>query len=96
VPGFLSPLIEPGFFSNLPVQTALVVGGVVAVVSGIVGTFTVMPRQSFAGHSLADIGTAGGSAAFVLGISPALRIRRDESDGCGGDGVDRYPAAAGP
>jgi zinc/manganese transport system permease protein len=70
VSGFLSPLIEPGFFSNLPVQTALVVGGVVAVVSGIVGTFTVMRGQSFAGHSLADIGTAGGSAAFVLGISP--------------------------
>ncbi len=70
MPGFLSPLIEPGFFSNLPVQTALVVGGVVAVVSGIVGTFTVMRGQSFAGHSLADIGTAGGSAAFVLGISP--------------------------
>ncbi|MGA7988313.1 MAG: metal ABC transporter permease [Candidatus Dormiibacterota bacterium] len=68
--GFLSPLFEPGFFSNLPVQTALVVGGVVAVVSGIVGTFTVMRGQSFAGHSLADVGTAGGSAAFLLGISP--------------------------
>ena len=68
--GFLAPLFEPGFFSNLPVQTALVVGGVVAVVSGIVGTFTVMRGQSFAGHSLADIGTAGGSAAFLIGISP--------------------------
>jgi zinc/manganese transport system permease protein len=68
--GLLSPLIEPGFFSNTPVQTALIVGGIVAVVSGIVGTFTVMRGQSFAGHSLADIGTAGGSAAFLLGISP--------------------------
>ncbi len=68
--GFLSPLIEPGFFANAPVQTALLVGGIVAVVSGVVGTFTVMRGQSFAGHSLADIGTAGGSAAFLLGISP--------------------------
>jgi zinc/manganese transport system permease protein len=68
--GFLSPLFEPGFFSNTPVQTALLVGGIVAVVSGIVGTFTVMRGQSFAGHSLADIGTAGGSAAFLIGISP--------------------------
>jgi len=68
--GFLSPLFEPGFFSNAPVQTALLVGGIVAVVSGIVGTFTVMRGQSFAGHSLADIGTAGGSASFLLGISP--------------------------
>jgi zinc/manganese transport system permease protein len=70
VTGFLEPLLEPGFFSNTPVQTALLVGGVVAVVSGIVGTFTVMRGQSFAGHSLADIGTAGGSASFLLGISP--------------------------
>jgi zinc/manganese transport system permease protein len=68
--GSLPPLFEPGFFSNTPVQTALTVGGIVAVVSGIVGTFTVMRGQSFAGHSLADIGTAGGSAAFLLGISP--------------------------
>src|ERR1700691_1444231 len=63
-------IFEPGFFSNTPVQTALVVGGVVAIVSGVVGTFTVMRGQSFAGHSLADIGTAGGSAAFLVGVSP--------------------------
>jgi len=68
--GFLSPVFEPGFFANGPVQTALIVGGVVAVGSGVVGTFTVMRGQSFAGHSLADIGTAGGSASFLLGISP--------------------------
>ena len=66
----MSSLFEPGFFSNASVQTALTVGGIVAVVAGIVGTFTVMRGQSFAGHSLADIGTAGGSAAFLLGISP--------------------------
>src|ERR1700726_4884167 len=65
-----SPLFEPGFFSSEPVQVALAVGGIVAVVSGIVGTFPVMRGQSFAGHSLADIGTAGGSAAFLVGISP--------------------------
>jgi len=66
----LGPVFEPGFFSNPPVQRALMVGGVVAVVSGVVGTFTVVRGQSFAGHALADIGTAGGSAAFLLGISP--------------------------
>jgi len=63
-------VFEPGFFSSSPVQVALIVGGVVAIVSGVVGTFTVMRGQAFAGHSLADIGTAGGSAAFLLGISP--------------------------
>jgi zinc/manganese transport system permease protein len=65
-----SSVIEPGFFASSPVRVALVVGAVAAVVSGIVGVFTVVRGQSFAGHSLADIGTAGGSAAFLLGLSP--------------------------
>jgi len=65
----LSPLFEPGFFSSGPVHVALVVGGVVAVVSGIVGVFTVIRGQSFAGHALADIGSAGGSAAVLVGVS---------------------------
>ncbi len=68
--GSLTPVFEPGFFSSSPVHVALIVGGVVAIVSGVVGTFTVLRGQSFAGHSLADIGTAGGSAAFLVGISP--------------------------
>jgi zinc/manganese transport system permease protein len=66
----LSPLIEPGFFSNPAVRTALLVGGVAAVVSAIVGTFTVIRGQSFAGHSLADVGSAGGAGAFLVGASP--------------------------
>lgn len=67
--GIFSPVFESGFFSSAPVHTALIVGGVVAVVSAVVGTFTVMRGQSFAGHSLAGIGTAGGSGAFLLGVS---------------------------
>ncbi len=63
-----SPVIEPGFFSSAPVQIGLVVGGIVALVSAVVGTFTVIRGQSFAGHSLADIGTAGGSAALLAGV----------------------------
>ena len=70
MPASLAPVFEPGFFSSSPVHVALIVGGVVAAVSGVVGTFTVMRGQAFAGHSLADIGTAGGSAAFLIGISP--------------------------
>ncbi len=64
-----SPLVEPGFLASAPVHVALTVGGVVAVVSGIVGVFTVIRGQSFAGHALSDIGTAGGSAAFLVGAS---------------------------
>lgn len=62
-------VFEPGFFSNGPVHVALVVGAVVALVSAVVGTFTVIRGQSFAGHSLADIGTTGGSAAYLLGTN---------------------------
>jgi hypothetical protein len=64
-----SPLFEPGFFSSEPVHVALVVGAIAAIVSGTVGVFTVIRGQSFAGHALSDIGTAGGSAAFLVGAS---------------------------
>lgn len=63
-------LFEPGFFSSQPVQTAAVIGAVTAIVSAIVGTFTVVRSQSFAGHALTDVATTGGSGAFLLGISP--------------------------
>ncbi len=68
----LRAIFEPGFFSSGPVHTAAVVGGIAAVVSGVVGVFTVMRGQSFAGHALADVSSAGGSASFLLGISPLL------------------------
>ena len=63
-------LIEPGFFSTSTVQTALLAGGVVAFTSGVVGLFTVMRRQSFAGEALGDVGATGGSGAFLISINP--------------------------
>ncbi len=57
------------FFSSGPVHTALIVGALVALVSGPVGVFTVMRGQSFAGHSLADVGTTGGSGAYLVGVN---------------------------
>ncbi|MGA2210812.1 MAG: metal ABC transporter permease [Acidimicrobiales bacterium] len=63
-------IFEPGFFANEPVHVASVIGGIVAVISAIVGVFTVMRGQSFAGHSLADVSTAGGSGALLIGMSP--------------------------
>ena len=49
---------------------ALAVGTAVAIVTAVVGVFTVMRGQSFAGESLGDIGTTGGSAASLLGVGP--------------------------
>ncbi len=62
-------LFEPGLFGSGPVRTALLVGSVVAVTSGVIGVFTVLRGQSFAGHSLADVATTGGSGAFLIGIN---------------------------
>jgi zinc/manganese transport system permease protein len=69
VTGIHSSIFAPGFFTSGPVLSGLAVGTLVALVSGVVGVFTVMRRQSFAGHALADLGAVGGSAAFLLGIS---------------------------
>jgi zinc/manganese transport system permease protein len=68
----LSILVEPGFFTSGPVRTAAVIGAAAAIVSGVVGVFTVIRGQSFAGHSLADISSAGGAASFLFGINPLL------------------------
>jgi zinc/manganese transport system permease protein len=65
-------LFEPGFFSSPEVHVALVIGGVVAVVSAVVGVFTVMRGQSFAGHALTESAATGGSGTFLIGINPLL------------------------
>ncbi|OXC78054.1 metal ABC transporter permease [Caballeronia sordidicola] len=68
----VNTIFQPGFFENEPVYTALVVGGGAAIVSAIVGVFTVMRGQSFAGHALSDVSSAGGAASFLLGINPLI------------------------
>lgn len=65
-------LFEPGFFSSGPVHVALLIGGAAAMLSAVVGVFTVLRGQSFAGHSLTDISAAGGSGAVLVGINPLL------------------------
>jgi zinc/manganese transport system permease protein len=70
VGGVARAIIEPGFFGSSPVRIALLAGGVVAVVSGIVGMFTVLRGQSYAGHGLGDLSSTGGSASFLVGVSP--------------------------
>lgn len=62
-------LISPGFFTSEPVHLALLVGVIVAIVTALVGVMTVMRAQTFAGHALADLGSVGGAAALLLGVS---------------------------
>ncbi len=67
---FLSPVFAPGFFQSEAVHIALGVGTLVAIVTGTVGVFTVIRGQSFAGEAFGDIGTTGGSGAFLIGVGP--------------------------
>jgi len=60
------------FLSSAPVQTALAVSAGAAVVSAMIGVFTIIRGQSFAGHALADISSAGGAGAYLVGVSPML------------------------
>jgi zinc/manganese transport system permease protein len=67
---FLTPVFAPGFFASEAVHIALGVGTLVAIVTGTVGVFTVMRGQSFAGEAFGDIGTTGGSGAFLIRVGP--------------------------
>ncbi len=65
---FFDYIVEPGLLSSGPVRTAILVGTVVAVTSGVIGVLTVIRGQSFAGHALADVATTGGAGAFLAGL----------------------------
>jgi zinc/manganese transport system permease protein len=67
---FLTPVFAPGLFQSEAVHIALGVGAIVAIVTGAVGVFTVMRGQSFAGEAFGDIGTTGGSGAFLIRVGP--------------------------
>ena len=47
---------------------ALEAGTIVAIVSGLIGWFMVLRRQSFAGHALAVVGFPGAAGATLLGV----------------------------
>lgn len=66
----LAPVFQVGFFESSSVLIALAIGATVALVSGALGVFTVMRGQSFAGEAFGDIGTTGGSGAFLVSVGP--------------------------
>ncbi len=63
-------LFARGLLSAATVRTAAIVGALAALSASAAGVFTVMRGQSFAGHALGDVSAAGGSAAFLLSVSP--------------------------
>jgi zinc/manganese transport system permease protein len=55
-------------------QNAYLAGTLVAITAGIMGYFMVLRSQSFAGHSLANVGFAGATGAVLFGIPPIVGL----------------------
>jgi zinc/manganese transport system permease protein len=55
-------------------QNAYIAGTLVAIIAGIMGYFVVLRHQSFASHSLANVGFAGATAATLFGVSPVIGL----------------------
>ena len=55
-------------------QTAFLAGTLIALIAGVVGYFMVLRGQSFAGHTLANVGFAGAAGAVLLGWSPIVGL----------------------
>lgn len=51
-------------------QNAFAASGIVGVLSGLVGYFLVLRRQTFAAHALSHVGFAGTTGAVLLGLNP--------------------------
>jgi zinc/manganese transport system permease protein len=51
-------------------QNALAAGTVVAVMGGVMGWFVVLRGQTFAAHTLAQVGFPGAAGAALAGVSP--------------------------
>lgn len=55
-------------------QNAYLAGTLVAITAGILGYFMVLRSQSFAGHSLANVGFAGATGAVLFGIPTVVGL----------------------
>ncbi len=98
----LSQLTQYPFMVN-----ALEAAGIVAVLSAVVGWFTVLRRQTFIGHSLSVMAFPGAAAGALLGLPGALGYyaacggfalvlpRRGGRGGGGGGGSSGESAAVG-
>ncbi|HEY4868998.1 MAG TPA: metal ABC transporter permease [Candidatus Dormibacteraeota bacterium] len=55
-------------------QNAFIAGTIVAAVAGLIGYFMVLRGQSFAGHTLSQVGFPGAAGAALVGVTPALGL----------------------
>ena len=55
-------------------QNAFEAGTIVAVVAALIGWFMVLRGQSFAGHTLSQVGFPGAAGAALVGVMPAVGL----------------------
>jgi zinc/manganese transport system permease protein len=55
-------------------ENAFEAGTIVAVVAGLIGYFMVLRGQTFAGHTLAQVGFPGAAGAALVGVAPAFGL----------------------
>ncbi len=55
-------------------QNAYIAGTLVALIAGFMGYFVVLRHQSFAAHSLANVGFSGATGAILFGIPPVVGL----------------------
>jgi zinc/manganese transport system permease protein len=67
--GLIQDLLQYPFMRN-----AFLAGSLIAVTAGVVGYFMVARSQSFAGHTLANVGFAGAAGAVLVGASPVAGL----------------------
>jgi zinc/manganese transport system permease protein len=67
--GDVQQLLQFHFMEN-----AFEAGTIVAVVAGLIGYFMVLRGQSFAGHTLAQVGFPGAAGAALIGVAPAFGL----------------------
>jgi len=55
-------------------QRAIIIGTILSIIAGIVGTFVVLRHQAFAGESLSDVAFTGSIGGAALGINPLITL----------------------
>jgi zinc/manganese transport system permease protein len=55
-------------------QNAFVAGTIVAITAGLVGYFMVLRGQTFAGHTLSQVGFPGAAGAALVGVTPMFGV----------------------
>lgn len=111
IPELGPPRLSPDLFADVQqllhfhfMRNAFMAGLIVALLSALLGWFMVLRGQSFAGHTLSQVGFPGAAGAALVGVAPAVgllvfcaasALGISMLSGGGGDGRRTESAAVG-